>query len=222
MHYYQFNIGDYKSHTSGLSPIEDIAYRRLLDLYYLNERPFNGCSTDVARDIGMREYTDEVEYILNKFFPLDGDQWVNKRAEEEIRIYRMKKKTASKAGKASGKARRSKANERVFNSVEPTNNHKPITIPLDINPTSWEEFEQHRKEMRQPLTELARTKAQNIIKGLSFEDQAEVINNTIQNRWRGLFPDKLNGKGNGTNQRPGTESNHAKVMRRLSERIASE
>ena len=85
MHYYQFNIGDYKSHTSGLSIIEDIAYRRLLDTYYLNERPFNGCSKDVAREIGMREYADEVDYVLSKFFTQKGSgDWENKRAKKEI------------------------------------------------------------------------------------------------------------------------------------------
>lgn len=127
MHYYQFNIGDYKSHTGGLSLLEDIAYRRLLDLYYLNERPFNGCSTDVAREIGMREHPDEVEYILNKYFPKRGDNWVNKRAENEISNFKKKKKTAAAAGRASGKARRSKGSERAFDSVQPTINHKPLT-----------------------------------------------------------------------------------------------
>ena len=65
MHYYQFNIGDYASHTSRLSLMEDLAYRRLLDLYYLNEQPFNECLTDVAREIGMPEHKDEITYILN-------------------------------------------------------------------------------------------------------------------------------------------------------------
>ncbi|MCP4984979.1 MAG: YdaU family protein, partial [Colwellia sp.] len=39
MHYYQFNIGDYTSHTSHLDPLEDIAYRRMLDWVYLHESP---------------------------------------------------------------------------------------------------------------------------------------------------------------------------------------
>jgi len=128
MHYYQFNIGDYKSHTSGLSIIEDIAYRRLLDIYYLNERPFSGCSTDVAREIGMREYAGEVEYVLSKFFTQKGSgDWENKRAKKEIENYRKKKRLASAAGRASGKARRSKGSERTFDSVQPTINHKPLT-----------------------------------------------------------------------------------------------
>jgi len=132
LHYYQFNIGDYASHTSRLSVIEDITYRRLLDLYYLHERPFNGCSTDVARDIGMIEYQKEVDYILGKFFPKDGDLWVNNRADREIKTYQGKKKSASKAGKASAEARKSKASERPFNdrstTVQPNIKHKPLNI----------------------------------------------------------------------------------------------
>lgn len=131
MHYYQFNIGDYSSHTSRLSIHEDIAYRRLLDLYYLNERPFNGCSKDVAREIGMTDFLGDVEYILTKFFTKSGDKWVNKRCDSEIKAYHNKQKSASKAGKASAKARQSKASERTFNDnptdVQPTINHKPIT-----------------------------------------------------------------------------------------------
>ena len=40
MHFYSFNIGDYASHTRHLTPMEDLAYRRLLDIYYLHEQPF--------------------------------------------------------------------------------------------------------------------------------------------------------------------------------------
>ena len=125
MHYYPFNIGDYSSHTSRLSLIEDLAYRRLLDLYYLTERPFNGCSTDVARDIGLQDHQKEVDYILGKFFPKVGDDWVNDRCKREVDLYQSKKITASKAGKASAEARKTKASEQTFNdrstTVQPNN-----------------------------------------------------------------------------------------------------
>ncbi len=131
MYYYSFNIGDYASHTSRLSPIEDLAYRRLLDLYYLTERPFNGCSTDVAREVGLTEYQSEVDYVLNKFFPVTDGEWCNSRADKEIAKYHSKKKGQIKAGKASGKARQRKASEQTLNGrstdVEPTNNQEPIT-----------------------------------------------------------------------------------------------
>lgn len=133
MHYYQFNIGDYSSHTQRLSIYEDIAYRRLLDLYYLSEQPLNGCSTDVAREIGMLDSLGDVEYVLNKFFTEKNGAWHNKRCDNEIKAYRNKKKAAKKAGIASGKARKAKRTtvEQPLNEkgtgVEPTINHKPIT-----------------------------------------------------------------------------------------------
>lgn len=134
MHYYQFNIGDYSSHTSRLNLYEDLAYRRLLDLYYLNERPFNGCSTDVAREIGMLDSLGDVEYVLNKFFTEKNNEWHNKRCDREIKVYQAKQKTAKKAGVASGIARKKKGTtvERPLNGkgtdVEPNINHKPLTI----------------------------------------------------------------------------------------------
>ncbi len=131
MHYYTFNIGDYHSHTARLSLMEDLAYRRMLDHYYLHERPFNECSTDVAREIGMQEYQAEVDYVLSKFFTLLDGQWVQNRCDREVESYQNKRKSASRAGKASAKARADKGSEQTFNDrstdVQPTNNHKPLT-----------------------------------------------------------------------------------------------
>lgn len=137
MHYYQFNIGDYASHTSRLTPLEDLAYRRMLDLYYLNEQPLNGCITDVAREIGLSEHVNEVEYVLGKFFTKTETGFSQKRIDLEIKKYKSSAKNKSRAGKASAKARAAKASskvtpvEQVLNTVstdEQLNiNHKPIT-----------------------------------------------------------------------------------------------
>lgn len=124
MHYFQFNIGDYASHTQRLSLLEDLAYRRLLDEYYLHERPLNSGLTSVARQIGMRDYEDEVQFVLESFFQLTEDGWVNKRADQEIAHYKGKIEQASKAGKASAERR---SNGRSTD-VQPTNNQQPITI----------------------------------------------------------------------------------------------
>lgn len=110
MHYYSFNIGDYASHTRHLEPLEDLAYRRILDLYYLHEQPLNECSTTVARLINMRKNVKEVELVLNEFFLLvKGVGWTNPRADDEIAKYHSKLESASKAGKASAQRR---ANDR--------------------------------------------------------------------------------------------------------------
>ena len=51
MHYYSFHIGDYRSATTHLSNDEDLAYRRLLDMYYDTEKPIPLDTTWVARRI---------------------------------------------------------------------------------------------------------------------------------------------------------------------------
>lgn len=130
MNYFQFHIGDYAAHTKHLSPIEDLAYRRLLDAYYLSERPLNGSSTDVARAIGLREFHDDVSYVLGQFFTRNGDEWINARADSEIAKFIGKQEKASRAGRASAERKlngRSTDVEQTFNQPI-TNNQEPITI----------------------------------------------------------------------------------------------
>jgi hypothetical protein len=85
MHFYQFHIGDYKSHTHHLTLIEDLAYRRLLDHYYLHQAPIK--QRDVARQIGMRDHEQEVLTVLDEFFISTEDGYINPRADKEIKAY---------------------------------------------------------------------------------------------------------------------------------------
>ena len=132
MHYFQFNIGDYASHTQRLSLLEDLAYRRLLDEYYLHERPLNSGVASAARQIGMREYESEVQFVLESFFQLSEEGWINKRADKEIAHFHSKIEQASKAGKASAERRsniRSTGDQPTNNQEPITNNHKPTNTP---------------------------------------------------------------------------------------------
>ena len=85
MHYYSFHIGDYKSHTHHLTLMEDLAYRRLLDHYYLHQAPIK--QQDIARQIGMRDQEQDVLTVLNEFFISTEDGFVNPRADKEIAAY---------------------------------------------------------------------------------------------------------------------------------------
>ena len=149
MNYYSFHIGDYAAHTQRLSPIEDLAYRRMIDAYYLAERPFNGCSTDVAREIGLHDFIKEVEYILSKFFVQVDGYWTNSRCDIEIAKYHDKQIKASNAGKASAQHRlnvrstsvgeTSTSVEDSATDVQPTKNQEPITNnqePISPKPPS--------------------------------------------------------------------------------------
>ena len=123
MHYFQFNIGDYASHTRHLSLMEDLAYRRLLDLYYLKDGEIYGDEAEVARQIGMRDEVAAVKQVLQDFFTIDEDRWSHDRCDAEIAHFRQKSEKASNAGKASAQRR---SNVRSTD-VKPTNNQEPIT-----------------------------------------------------------------------------------------------
>ena len=123
MHYYQFNIGDYQSHTNHLDPLEDLAYRRMLDWCYLHEKPLPLDANEIARIIRLRDDAHIVRDVLNEFFSRYGEGWVCDRVLEEIQHYKAKIEQASRAGKASAERR---SNERSTD-VQLTNNHKPIT-----------------------------------------------------------------------------------------------
>jgi uncharacterized protein YdaU (DUF1376 family) len=98
VNYYPFHIGDYAAHTQRLSLMEDLAYRRMLDAYYLAERPFTGTAADVAREIGMTEHVASVEYVLSKFFTCTESGHTHKRCDKEIAKFADKKEKASRAG----------------------------------------------------------------------------------------------------------------------------
>src|SRR3990167_6479319 len=64
-----------------------------------------------------------------------------------------------------------------------------------INKEAWNEFVQHRKDIKQPLSSIATSKNRNFLAQQDFEDQQRIVDETIRNNWRGLFPLKnKNGK----------------------------
>lgn len=108
VNYYAFHIGDYAVHTRHLSHMEDLAYRRLLDWYYTNEKPITGDPTEAAGEIGMHDFVAEVTRVLKKFFILEGEAWINPRAEEEIAKCQAISERARSHGKAGGRPSASK------------------------------------------------------------------------------------------------------------------
>ena len=100
MHYYQFNIGDYKSHTEHLSEMEDLTYRRLLDWYYLHESPIPLDEQEVARQIRMRSHSDCIAVVLREYFERTDDGWIHHRANKELAKAGEKSSKASQSAKA--------------------------------------------------------------------------------------------------------------------------
>jgi len=162
MHYFQFHIGDYKSHTHHLTVIEDIAFRRLLDHYYLHEAPIK--QRDIARQIGMRDHEQEVLSVLNEFFISTESGFVNDRADREIADYHAKKEQASRAGKASAERRsnaRSTDVQPTINQEPLTKNQEPVTIkktvapPFGVTESVWQDWITLRKSKKAAVTQTA-------------------------------------------------------------------
>jgi uncharacterized protein YdaU (DUF1376 family) len=85
LNFYAFHIGDYASRTGHLEPMEDLAYRRMLDLYYVREEPLPWDVPEIARLIRLRGQDDVILAVLKEFFvPSEGEGWLHPKCEEVI------------------------------------------------------------------------------------------------------------------------------------------
>ena len=212
MHYFQFNIGDYASHTRHLTLMEDLAYRRMLDAYYLREGELPLCAIEVGRIISMRHNISDVEQVLSEFFERTETGWFHKRAEAEIAHFRDKRQKASNAGKASAERR---SNGRSTD-VQPTNNQEPITINQepDITPhkppkgptilipdwmpmDAWNGWIEIRVKRKKPLTARAASRAIMKLEDMrcAGQDIAEVLDRSTMNGWTDLYEIKERDNG---------------------------
>jgi uncharacterized protein YdaU (DUF1376 family) len=159
MHYYQFHIGDYRAATAHLTNDEDLAYRRLLDMYYDMETPIPLNINWVSRRIKLDP--DVVQNVLNDMFTLSEDGWVHSRCDSEIKKYHSKADSARKANQIrweSEKNLKSDADQILTNNHKPITNKKEIKTmtlerPDDVSEELWIEFKQHRKSKKAPITE---------------------------------------------------------------------
>lgn len=196
MHYYQFNIGDYIKQTIHLSPIEDLAYRRLLDFYYDTELPIPNNIPLVSRKLRIDEKI--IEIILNEFFNLTENGYRNTRADREIADYRAfldkQKANGSKGGRpkkptAFPTLTQDKPKKTLNTNHKPlTNNH--INTPDGVALTLWSDFLILRKAKKLPITQTALDgiKREAEKAGLSLN---EVITICCERGWGGFKADWL-------------------------------
>ena len=122
MIWYKFHLGDYITHTLHLSDAEDLAYRRLLDLYYMSEKPIPLDTDSVSRKIRLD--LDITESVLSEFFERTDEGYRNSRCDAEIAKYQHQVETNRSLGKLGG---RPKKTEPVTES-KPNHNPKKIKI----------------------------------------------------------------------------------------------
>lgn len=80
--------------------MEDLAYRRMLDLYYQRESPLPADVDQIARLIRMRSHCDSIKNVLDDFFTLTENGYQNDNADEALRkIYEKSDKARQSAQK---------------------------------------------------------------------------------------------------------------------------
>ena len=210
MNFYPFHIGDYAAHTRHLSLIEDLAYRRLIDFYYLAESSLLGDIDLIARRIGMKEYAEEVSYILNTFFEYTENGFINKRCDEEIAKYHAKADSARNANRIKSEkisvlksVLKSELDQTLTKNQEPrTNNHKPINTiqtPEGVSIEVWNDFVSQRKKARAVISE-------NVINSINKEAQKagwtleQALAECAARGWRGFKADWVKDKQTAANR----------------------
>jgi uncharacterized protein YdaU (DUF1376 family) len=165
MHYYQFNIGDYKSHTEHLSEMEDLTYRRLLDWYYLHESPIPLDESEVARQIRMRSHSDCIAVVLREYFERTDDGWIHHRANKELAKAGDKSQKASESAKARWSKQKDanalptqsegNATHNTEHITQNTRHKKSATVvacPLDVSEQVWQDWLALRKAKKASVT----------------------------------------------------------------------
>lgn len=105
MNYYEHHIGDYDADTAHLSWVEDMAYTRLLRLYYRKELPIPCDLAEACRLVRAqtRDQRAAVSSVLKEFFSLQEDGWHQKRCDADVDRYQKKVEHNREAGKKGGR-----------------------------------------------------------------------------------------------------------------------
>jgi uncharacterized protein YdaU (DUF1376 family) len=170
MNFYPFHIGDYLSHTNHLSNEEDLAYRRLIDLYYQTEQPFTRNLMWLAKRVKSTE--EIVASLLVEFFEETPEGWKNKRADEEIAKYKAmqeggRKGAALRWGKGSDTPPKHPPMQ-TKNQEPLTKNHIKDIAPEGVSESIFKDYLEVRKAKKAKWTQTA-------LKGLQREaDKAKM------------------------------------------------
>lgn len=131
MHYYTFNVGDYRKDTGHLTTLEHGIYRQLLDWYYLDETPIPKETQTVIRRLRLGSDSDiqSLQNVLNDFFVLQDDGYHQGHCDVVIAKYHENADKNKVNGKLGG---RPKKTQSVIlgnpTETESKGNHQPITI----------------------------------------------------------------------------------------------
>lgn len=132
MHYYQFNIADYRKDTTHLSMLEHGAYRQLLDWHYIEQAPIPLETEVVFRRLSARTEDERlaIEIVLKELFIRTENGYIQHRVMREIGLYEAKADRARQAGKLGG---RPKKTEVVISRLSNETEEKANSLTNKLN-----------------------------------------------------------------------------------------
>ena len=214
MHYYQFNIGDYKAATSHLSNEEDLAYRRLLDMYYDSENKIPLDTEWVSRRI--RVAASVIRDVLNDMFVRQEDGYFHSRCDDVIKQYQAMAEKNRANGKGGGRPKNNPVGIQSQPSDNPkvtlTINDKPetkkqrntateVATPEGVSIEVWQEFVRHRKAKKAQVTPL-------VIEGIAKHASKagwtleNALKEVVVRNWQSFNADWVAGKAGQTTYSP--------------------
>lgn len=138
MIWYKFHLGDYITHTLHLSDAEDLAYRRLLDLYYMSEKPIPLDTDAVSRKIRLD--LDITEAVLNEFFDRTDEGYRNSRCDAEIERYQAQVAHNKRASEIAGNKRKTTVAPKRHQSGALTDTDKDKEKTISSQATRFADF----------------------------------------------------------------------------------
>jgi len=208
MHYYTFNIGDYRKDTGHLTTLEHGIYRQLLDWYYLDELPIPKETQTVIRRLRLVSDSDtqSLQNVLNDFFVLRDDGYHQSHCDGVIHKYHGMAKKNKANGKLGGRPKKTQSvildnpdqSESKGNQEPITKNQQPTTKKekkgasadvvlvdgLDVN--AWTAWFFYRDGIGKPIKPASMLAAQKAMVKFG-EQQSAVVEQSMANGWQGLF-----------------------------------
>lgn len=235
MHYYKFDIANWDQATYHLLPEELGIYLKLINRYYDTEKPLPEDMRPVLRKLQLLAFEATVEQILDEFFVLTDKGWINKKCSGIIKKYHKNSKINKENGRKGGRPRKTNSSSETgkkpdglssgYDSVsEKKGNYELLTTNYKL------ETNKGKGRFAPPSqAEVSQYWAEKKLNGNSFEfyDHFEsngwkVSGKAPMKDWKASArnwsrrEEKYHEKDQRTN-----ESSHARVMRRLSEKITS-
>jgi uncharacterized protein YdaU (DUF1376 family) len=110
MNWYKFNIPEFYEKTGNLSVHQELTYRKLIDLYYLNESPLPNDMEELvdAMDMGDEDTTLSVLlefFVLNK----EDDCWHDEAIDRDLMNRKHQVSINRKIGQKGGRPKSTKS-----------------------------------------------------------------------------------------------------------------